>query len=120
MLNTYLNHGSAMGAIINELRNGRVIEAIKQHRILYGVGLKEAKDAVEAIRTALGLNGVAYTPAQYVVFARFNGEDEYVRYTADDKTDAADYASRIVNDREDVIVAQVVAKAVTTRSMQNV
>jgi ribosomal protein L7/L12 len=36
--------------IAASLRNGHKIEAIKRYRDLYGVGLKEAKDAVEAIQ----------------------------------------------------------------------
>jgi len=36
--------------IAASLRSGRKIEAIKRYRELHGVGLKEAKDAVEAIQ----------------------------------------------------------------------
>jgi ribosomal protein L7/L12 len=36
--------------IAASLRNGLKIEAIKRYRDLYGVGLKDAKDAVEAIQ----------------------------------------------------------------------
>jgi hypothetical protein len=39
--------------VIREWRNGRKIEAIKIYRGIYGVGLKEAKDACEAIGAAL-------------------------------------------------------------------
>jgi hypothetical protein len=39
--------------VIREWRNGRKIEAIKIYRGIYGVGLKEAKDSVEAIGAAL-------------------------------------------------------------------
>lgn len=37
------------------IRDGKLIEAIKVHRELTGLGLKEAKDAVEDRRKALGL-----------------------------------------------------------------
>ena len=36
------------------LRNGRKIEAIRLYREAYGTGLKDAKDAVEAIQAQLG------------------------------------------------------------------
>ena len=42
-------------AIEGFLREGRKIEAIKRYRELYGVGLKEAKDAVEAIQAGTPL-----------------------------------------------------------------
>lgn len=42
-------------AIEGFLREGRKIEAIKRYRELYGVGLKEAKDAVEARMAELGV-----------------------------------------------------------------
>ena len=45
--------------IAASLRDGRKIEAIKRYRELYGVGLKDAKDAVEARMATL-----AATPAQ--------------------------------------------------------
>lgn len=35
--------------ILNEVRGGRKIQAIKEYRELMGCGLKEAKDAIEAI-----------------------------------------------------------------------
>ena len=35
------------------LRAGRKLEAIKRHREAYGLGLREAKDAVEAIEARL-------------------------------------------------------------------
>ena len=36
--------------IANSLRSGRKIEAIRYYRIRYGVGLKEAKEAVERMQ----------------------------------------------------------------------
>jgi ribosomal protein L7/L12 len=41
--------------IAASLRDGHKIEAIKRYRELYGVGLKEAKDAVEAIQAGTPL-----------------------------------------------------------------
>jgi hypothetical protein len=40
--------------LVEHLRAGRKIDAIKRHRALYGTGLKEAKDAVEALEARLG------------------------------------------------------------------
>jgi hypothetical protein len=126
MLNTYnVNHGDATREIINALRLGRTIEAIKQHRTLYGTGLKESKDAIEALRDALGLVGAAYVPPQsapqFIVFSRYHESDyDYSRYSADDRADADRFASEIIDSRDEVIVAQVVAKSVTVRTMKAV
>jgi hypothetical protein len=43
---------AALARIIEELRRGRKIEAIKLYRRATGVGLKEAKDQVEALDVA--------------------------------------------------------------------
>ena len=40
---------AGLGAVADLLRSGQKIEAIKRYRELVGVGLKEAKDAVEAM-----------------------------------------------------------------------
>jgi hypothetical protein len=118
-----IHHGHKISAIVTEMRAGRKIEAIKQWRILYGVGLKEAKDAVEALCSAF-IPNVAFSPApaaQYVVFSRYGADDhEYSRYTADDRADADTFAARVCNSRDEVIVTQVVAQSVTTRSMKAV
>lgn len=122
MLNTYVNHGDVIRAIVTELNNGRIIEAIKMWRVQYGVGLKEAKDAIDALRVALGIATPVYPVpvAKYVVFSMYSGENYWSRYPADDKCDADSYANSVVNDRDEVIVAQVVSQSVTTRSMKNV
>lgn len=41
--------------IVELLRSGRKIEAIKLHRERTGLGLREAKEAVEALERQLGL-----------------------------------------------------------------
>lgn len=41
---------SRAGAIDDFLKDGKYIEAIKEYRTIHGVGLKEAKDAIDAIR----------------------------------------------------------------------
>jgi ribosomal protein L7/L12 len=47
--------GDAMGQVEQELRAGRKINAVKLYREAYGVGLKEAKDAVDEMDRQLGL-----------------------------------------------------------------
>ncbi len=42
-----------LNAIADALRSGQKIEAIKLHREATGLGLKEAKDAIEAIEADL-------------------------------------------------------------------
>lgn len=42
------------------IREGKMIDAIKQHRVLTGLGLKEAKDACEAMRADMNHNAAAY------------------------------------------------------------
>lgn len=49
--------GEAVAAILALARGGKKIEAIRDYRALYGVGLKEAKDAVEGL-----MAGAAPTP----------------------------------------------------------
>lgn len=44
---------SELGDIRNALLSGNKIEAIKLYRYLYGVGLKEAKEAIDAMERNL-------------------------------------------------------------------
>lgn len=121
MLNTYINHGAAMLNIIGYIRAGQLINAIKEYRALNGVGLKEAKDACEAIRTALGIVPAHAQPRpEYKVVHRYLDSDELSMYHADDLSDANDYAVGIVNNREVVYVVQIIAKTqvVTTRTLK--
>ena len=54
MINISVGHTYESNAdVIREIRAGRKIEAIKVYRRIYGVPLKEAKDACEAIGAAL-------------------------------------------------------------------
>ncbi|CAN5444404.1 hypothetical protein BH10ACT1_BH10ACT1_15570 [soil metagenome] len=41
--------GDPMADVVTLVRSGKKIEAIKRYREIYGVGLKEAKQAVERI-----------------------------------------------------------------------
>ncbi|QDV35665.1 ribosomal protein L7/L12 [Tautonia plasticadhaerens] len=54
--------GPLEGELLDLLRNGRKIEAIKRYREATGVGLKEAKDAVEALAGRHGLAATSQGP----------------------------------------------------------
>jgi L-lactate utilization protein LutB len=114
MLNTYVNHRDAMTVIIADLRNGRIIEAIKHHRALYGTGLKESKDAVETIRDAIGLMP---RNADVRVFSRVIGANGYTALAADDLLDANRIAANIVASREETLVVRVLSKTVVAKTM---
>lgn len=43
-------YGETPPAVLDALRRGRTIEAIKAYRVATGVGLKEAKDHVDELR----------------------------------------------------------------------
>jgi ribosomal protein L7/L12 len=44
-------------AVLDALRRGRKVEAIKEYRAATGTGLKEAKDYVEALQRRAGTRG---------------------------------------------------------------
>jgi hypothetical protein len=56
---TFVRRSPTIADVINEWRNGRPIQAIKDYRTIYGASLKEAKDACEAIGEALKVAPVA-------------------------------------------------------------
>ncbi len=56
-------------AVIEALRSGRKIEAIKLYRAETGCGLKEAKDAVEELARRHGLEAVARGGCSTVLLA---------------------------------------------------
>lgn len=51
--------------ILQALRDGNKIEAIRLYRERTGVGLKDAKDAVEALQTGLAAAGQNFTPPAF-------------------------------------------------------
>ncbi|MBI4926969.1 MAG: ribosomal protein L7/L12 [Anaerolineae bacterium] len=59
--------------ILQALREDKKIEAIKLYRERTGLGLKEAKDAVEALQAGLSAAGQAYTPTATPATARRSG-----------------------------------------------
>jgi hypothetical protein len=122
MLQTSVHHGVAITGIIAHINGGRIIEAIKSYRVLNGVGLKEAKDACEAIREALGIKP-HYAPQpkeQYAVISQYDGENDYNFFYEDTLSLANESASAIVNNRNFVMVAKVISKSVSvaTRTMK--
>ena len=116
-----IHHGVAMTGIIAHISGGRTIEAVTSYRTLYGVGLKEAKDACEAIQAALGsITPAVNAPvAEFAVFIRRDGDDYgYCRMSAVNKADAMYIANDFVKTSEDVVVVQIIAKAVTERHIK--
>jgi len=105
-----------MHTILSLLRDDRPIEAIKEFRSAYGAGLKEAKDAIEAIRNACMPRGIG--PNEYIVISRHEDGDDYQVSRAVSKDEAMNDANRIVDLRVEVAVASIIARSVTTRSMK--
>lgn len=109
-----------MKQVLACIRDGRMIDAIKEFRVAYGGGLKEAKDAVEAIRDALR----ADNSKRYIVFTR--SHEHEARFVAATgllrREDALHYASEVVNQRFETLVVRVIAesKPVTTRELKEV
>lgn len=112
-----------MRDVIANIRKSHMIEATKAFRSIFGCGLKEAKDAVEAIRDAMPVtNDAADTkPKQYIVARRPDqwGTDYYVD-EFDNSAFAMSSALDKVSGNEDVIVAEIIARAevVTTKTMK--
>ncbi|MCA1379444.1 hypothetical protein I6F34_01240 [Bradyrhizobium sp. BRP05] len=116
-MNIHVNTTS-MHTVLTHLRNGRTIEAIKEFRVLYGSGLKEAKDAIEAIRDTFMPRGAE--PTEYVTISRYEYDHEYQVVRAHSKEEALADANGIVDSRSEVMVAAVIARSVTTRAMKEV
>lgn len=107
---------SPMHTVLAHLRNGKTIEAIKEFRAAYGSGLKEAKDACEAIRDTFMPRGAE--PTEYVTISRYEYDNEYKVVRAHSKEEAMHDANGIVDSRGEVMVARVIARSVTTRTMK--
>jgi len=104
-------------AILDLVREDRLIEAIKIFRTSYGGGLREAKDAIETIRDACVPHGSK--PAEYLVVSR-DDESSFQVTRTDSKEHAMKVADGLVDYRAEVMVASVVACSVITRHMQEV
>lgn len=110
-----------MKIVIGCIREGRMIDAIKEFRVAYGGGLKEAKDAVEAIKAAMS----ADHNGRYMVFTRSHEHEARFAATASQCTSRAEamrYAADVVNHRFETLVVRVLAesKPVTTRELKDV
>jgi hypothetical protein len=118
-MNVHVNLNlNPMHTVLAHLRNGKTIEAIKEFRAAYGSGLKEAKDAIEAIRDTFMPNGAQ--PAEFLVLGRYENDYDWSACGGWDKNGAMAEANRLVNQRDETIVARVVARSVTTRVMKEV
>jgi ribosomal protein L7/L12 len=51
----YASGGTVPPQLIADIQNGKLIQAIKMYRQLTGLGLKEAKDAVDAMARDMGV-----------------------------------------------------------------
>jgi hypothetical protein len=118
-----------MDQVIEALKAGRLIEAIKQFRLTYGTDLRTAKEACEALRLAFLPDTIPYVVdrrtdhsnyGQYLVLYRYGAGDDYIVVDANDREDAERIANEIVDDRETTLTVRVVAKSVTTRTMKAV
>lgn len=107
-----------MQTILTLVRAGRKIEAIKEFRAGYGGGLREAKDAIEAIADIVMPLGIG--PIEYIVLGRYEDGDDYQVIRADSRDEAMHHANSIVDLHAEVAVAGIVARSitVTVRSMK--
>jgi hypothetical protein len=119
-----MHHGQAMHNIIAYLRNGELINAIKAHRTLYNTGLKESKDAVEAIREALGLshNATATPSVQYLTVHQWKGDHDFsVCLHGDDKWQSFNAADNLCSDGADTVyVCSIIGVTETKRSIKRI
>lgn len=118
-------NGYNMTNVVACLNAGRIIDAIKEFRGLTGLGLKEAKDACEAIRDGLNhARSLAPLQGHYIVLSRYQHSfsDEYTVINEETKTDAVALAERIKGDKAETLVARVIAKTepVTTYVLKDV
>jgi len=54
---TYRDGFKVNEAIIDFIRRGRIVLAIKEYRTLTGLGLKESKDAINSLKNTMKQNG---------------------------------------------------------------
>ncbi|EHR00194.1 Ribosomal protein L7/L12 [Bradyrhizobium sp. WSM471] len=115
-MNVHVNN--PMHTVVSLLSEGKTIAAIKVFRDAFETGLKEAKEAVEALIDVLGQPGAR--PTEYLVISRHEEESDYEVVRTYGKGSAMHDANSIVGVREEVIVAAVVAQSVFTRAMKEV
>jgi uncharacterized protein YjlB len=109
-----------MDQIIAHIKDGRFIEAIKQFRALYGAGLKEAKDACDALRALTGTAHVsAYASETFVVMSRYENEYDWHLQQHTCRADADDRATEICANMgtDEVIVARITSQSTRKLAM---
>jgi hypothetical protein len=99
-----------MHTVFSLLREGKKIEAIKEFRAAFGSGLKEAKQAIEALMEIMVPLSAQQT--EYVVISRHTEDSDYEVMRTYGKGTALYDANSIVDVREEVIVAAVIAQSV--------
>jgi len=109
---------NVMHTVFSLLREEQKIPAIKVFREAFGCGLKEAKDAIEALIDITKPLGAK--PTEYVVISRHEGDTDYEVMRTYGRGSAMYDANGIVDVREEVIVAAVIAQSVVTRAMKQV
>jgi hypothetical protein len=114
---------TTMATIIARLNEDRLIEAIKTFRTAYACGLREAKDACEAIKAAIAAPAVVpdyASNAEFIVLNRPEYDYDY-RVARDFVTQAGAMAYADERCAEEsvgnIIVARVVAESVIKRTM---
>lgn len=118
-------HYGPMDAVINHLRNGHVVEAIKTFRNEYHCSLVEAKNACEAIRDAM--NAKARNPAgtagpSHGVFVRTSHSADYSFVGSWSEAEARTDADRFCAEghEDDVFLVRVIARSQRTLAMKDV
>jgi hypothetical protein len=108
-----------MQTVIDAIQDGRYIDAIKAFRTLYGTGLKESKDAVDALRDVIQMD-LPETPmiddGEYIVCSRQDYNFEYSITRANDRADALNAAQAVCNASTEAFPAQVIVARVVSRS----
>lgn len=75
--------------------------------------MRQAIDAVEAIREV-------YLPTDFIVMSRYDEHADYQVSEVKSMQEAMNEANRFVHTREDVVVANVIARSIVVRAMQEV
>lgn len=106
-MNTYMIHDA-----IDAMKNYRKIDAIKSIRAFTGVGLKEAKDLVEALIPYIQKEDVPASPytgeGEHVVVRQQYGETYLETYYS--VADAVRVAGEYVDGADSVVIARVTHK----------
>lgn len=100
-----------MRTVLSLLRQDRMIEAVRAFRDAYKTDLRQAIDAVKAIREV-------YLPTDFIVVSRYDDLADYEVCEVKSMQEAMNEANRSCHTREDVIVANVIARSIVVRAMQ--